>query len=54
MKMNKIDEVWNSVNLLLKWIFSLLSPKNFATKAMWRNDFSSLLIRLSWGGYACP
>ena len=41
--MNKIDEVWNSVNLLLKWIFRLLSSKNFATKAMWRNDFSSLL-----------
>ena len=54
MKVNKIDEVWNSVNLLLKWIFSLLSSKNFATKAMWRNDFSSLLMRPSWGGYACP
>ena len=42
MKMNKIDEVWNSVNLLLKWIFSLLSSKNFATKAMWCNDFLSI------------
>ena len=45
MKMNKIEEVWNSVNLLLKWIFGLLSFKNFATMAAWHNDFSSLLMR---------
>ena len=42
MKMNKIDEVWNSVNLLLKWIFSLLPSKNFSAMAMWRNDFLSI------------
>ena len=29
--------------LQCKWRFSLLSSKNFATMAMWRNDFSSLL-----------
>ena len=29
--------------LQCKWHFSLLSSKNFATMAMWRNDFSSLL-----------
>ena len=28
--------------LSVTWIFSLLSSKNFATMAMWRNDFSSL------------
>ena len=44
MKLNKIDEVWNSANLLFKWIFGLLSSKNFATMAMWRNDFSSLTL----------
>ena len=27
MKFNKIDEVWNSANLLFKWIFRLLSSK---------------------------
>ena len=42
MKLNKIDEVWNSVNPLFKWRFGLLSSKNFATMATWRNDFSSL------------
>ena len=44
MIVNKIDEVSNSANLLFKWIFGLLSPKNFATMATWRNDFSSLCI----------
>ena len=29
--------------LQCKWRFSLLSSKNFATMAMWRNDLSSLL-----------
>ena len=38
MKLNKIDEIWNSANSPFKWIFSLLSFKNFATMAMWRND----------------
>ena len=44
MKLNKIDEVWNSANLLFKWIFGLLSSKNVATMATWRKDFSSLLL----------
>ena len=43
MKMNKIDEVWNSANLLFKWICGLLSSKHFATMATWRNDVSSVL-----------
>ena len=43
MKLNKIDEVWNSASPLFKWRFGLLSPRNFATMATWRNDFSSLL-----------
>ena len=43
MKLNKIEEVWNSANLLFKWIFGLTSSKNFATMATWRNDFSPLL-----------
>ena len=43
MKLNKIDEVWNIVNLLFEWIFCLLSSQNFSTMAMWGNDFSSLL-----------
>ena len=30
-------------------VFSLLSSRNFATMAMWQNDFSSLL---SWEGPA--
>ena len=30
-KLNKIDEVWNSANPLFKWRFGLLSSKNFAT-----------------------
>ena len=29
----------------VKWIFSLLSSKNVATMATWRNDFFSLLLR---------
>ena len=43
MKLNKIEEVWNSANLLFKWIFGLSLSKNFATMATWRNDFSPLL-----------
>ena len=43
MKLNiKIHKVWNSANPLFKWRFDLLSSGNFATMAMWRNDFSSL------------
>ena len=44
MKLDKINEVWNIANLLFKWIFGLLSSKDFATMAAWRNDFSSLFI----------
>ena len=46
MKLNKIGEVWNSANRLLHVsdLIGLLSPKNFATMATWRNDFSSLLL----------
>ena len=42
MKLNKIGEVWNSANRLLSDFIGLLSSKNFATMATWRNDFSSL------------
>ena len=41
MKLSKIGEVWNSANRLLSDFISLLSSKNFATMAMWQNDFSS-------------
>ena len=44
MKLNKIGEVWNSANRLLSDFIGLLSSKNFATMATWRNDFSSLLL----------
>ena len=44
MKLNKIGEVWNSTNRLLSGFNSLLSSKNFATMATWRNDFSFLLL----------
>lgn len=43
MKLNETDEVWNSVNPLFNWCSGLLSSRNFASMAMWRNDFSSLL-----------
>ena len=42
MKLNKIGEVWNGSNRLLSNFFGLLSSKNFATRATWRNDVSSL------------
>ena len=42
MKLNKIGEVWNSANRLLSDFIGLMSSKNFATMASWRNDFSSL------------
>ena len=42
----EIDEVWNSANLLFKWISGLLSSKHFATMVTWRNDFSSLSRRV--------
>ena len=41
MKLNKIGEVWNSANWLLSDLIGLLSSKNVATMATWRNDFSS-------------
>ena len=34
MKLNKIDEVWNSANPHFKWRLGLLSSKNFATMAL--------------------
>ena len=43
MKLNKIGEVWNIANRLLSDFFGLLSSKNFASMATWRNDVSSLL-----------
>ena len=43
LKLNKIGKVWNSANGLLSDFIGLLSSKNFATMATWRNDFSSLL-----------
>ena len=43
MKLNKIDEVWNSSANPPKYRFGLLSSRNFATMTTWRNDFSSLL-----------
>ena len=48
MKLNKIDEVWNSANPLFKWRFDLLSPRNFATMATWRNEipFKKALLSL--------
>ena len=42
MKLSKIGEVWNSANRLLSDFIGLMSSKNFATMATWRNDFSSL------------
>ena len=45
MKLNKIDEVWNSANRISDFN-GLLSSKNFATMATWRKDFSSLLMAL--------
>ena len=47
MKLNKIGEVWNSANRLLSDFIDLLSSKNFATMATWRNDFSSLFVQIS-------
>ena len=44
MKLNKISEVWNRANRLLSDFNGLLSSKNFATIATWRNDFSFLLL----------
>ena len=52
MKLNDIDEVWNRANFtffkskLKRDVFGLLSSKSFATMATWRNDFSSLLIKM--------
>ena len=48
MKLNKIGEVWNSAKRLLSDFFGLLSSKNFASMAIWRNNVSSLLR--PWGG----
>ena len=43
MKLNKIDEVWKSANPLVSDVFGLLSSRNFATMATWRNELSSQL-----------
>ena len=45
MKLKKIGEVWSSANRLLSDFIGSLSSKNFATKATWRNDFSSLYFK---------
>ena len=42
MKLNKIDEVETVRIHFLNDAFGLLSSRNFATMAMWHNDFSSL------------
>ena len=45
MKLNKIDEIWNSANSLFKWVSVSCSPKNLlpcTTMAKWRKDFSLL------------
>ena len=47
MKLNNIDEVWNSTNALLSDVFGLLSSRNFAIMATWRNNFSSLLTDMA-------
>ena len=47
MKLNKIGEVWNRANRLKSDFIGLLSSKNFATMATWRNDFSSLFVQIS-------
>ena len=46
MKLNKIDDVWNSANTLFKWRFRLLSSRSFTTMATWRHEISSLFNRL--------
>ena len=46
MKLNKIDDVWNSANSLFKWRFRLLSSRSFTTMATWRHEISSLFNRL--------
>ena len=46
MKLNKIGQVWDSVNRVLSDFIGLLSAQNFVTIATWRNDFSSLLQTL--------
>ena len=44
MKLNKIHDFFETVRIhFLGDLFSLLSSKNFATMAMWRNNFSPLL-----------
>ena len=50
----KIDELWNGVNVLLSAVFGLLSSRNFATMATWRNDFSSLLISPTFYSFQFP
>ena len=44
MKLNKIDKVWNTANLLFSSvIFRFVLIQKIATMATWRNYFSSLL-----------
>ena len=47
MKLNNIDEVSNSATALLCDVFGLLSSRNFAIMATWRNDFSPLLTGMA-------
>ena len=50
---NKISKVWNSANILFKWIFGLLSSKNFAIMTTWRNGFSSLWSATGLVAWVC-
>ena len=43
MKLNKINEVWNSANSLFQLRFQFV-VRNFAIIATWRNDFSLYLL----------
>ena len=47
MKLNNIDEVSNSATALLCDVFGLLSSRNLAIMATWRNDFSPLLTGMA-------
>ena len=44
MKLDKIDEVWNSAKSLFKWCFCFVVIRKFCYHATWRNDFSVLFV----------
>ena len=48
-KLDKIDEVETVRIYFLSDIFGLISSRNFATMATWRNDFSFLFINTTHG-----